>query len=269
MSDTTTANKPAETTETIWDQLRKPFPTGVIGKLPRVTCGGCKNSQAGVCPNHSKQQCTGCKNYMTTAHLHLDFVGHAAVTDRLNTVAGPENWNWEPLATDDMGMPKLDSKGNLWIKLTVNNVTRLGYGDGSQSMKELIGDALRNAAMRFGIALDLWSKEELESTIADPGLKNERATTKAPDAAPASADTPPPARDAQKVSLSQIKAMYAYMKGKGITDSDKARQILHTLAGVTSMNDLTKDDASKLINDLANPDNTKEDLETLLDGGES
>ena len=30
-------------------------------------------------------------------------------------------------------------------------------------MKERIGDAIRNAAMRFGVALDLWSKEELES----------------------------------------------------------------------------------------------------------
>ena len=30
-------------------------------------------------------------------------------------------------------------------------------GDGSTSSKELIGDALRNGAMRFGIALDLWT----------------------------------------------------------------------------------------------------------------
>ena len=51
----------------------------------------------------------------------------------------------------------------MWIKLTVCGVTRLGYGDaggrkGSNAIKEIIGDALRNAGMRFGMALDLWSK---------------------------------------------------------------------------------------------------------------
>jgi hypothetical protein len=43
-------------------------------------------------------------------------------------------------------------------------------------MKERIGDAIRNAAMRFGIALDLWSKEELESTLAEPTLKIDKPT---------------------------------------------------------------------------------------------
>lgn len=51
----------------------------------------------------------------------------------------------------------------MWIRLTVCGVTRLGYGDaqgktGGDAMKERIGDALRNAAMRFGAALDLWHK---------------------------------------------------------------------------------------------------------------
>jgi hypothetical protein len=51
----------------------------------------------------------------------------------------------------------------MWIKLTVCGVTRLGYGDaqgktGGDAMKERIGDALRNAAMRFGAALELWHK---------------------------------------------------------------------------------------------------------------
>ena len=57
----------------------------------------------------------------------------------------------------------------LWIRLTVCGVTRLGVGSVSAQAferdKQLIGDAIRNAAMRFGVALDLWSKEEL----SDPG----------------------------------------------------------------------------------------------------
>ena len=47
--------------------------------------------------------------------------------------------------------------------MTVCGMTRLGYGDaggrkGPNAIKEAIGDALRNAGMRFGAALDLWAK---------------------------------------------------------------------------------------------------------------
>lgn len=110
------------------EALRKPFARSSIGSLPK---GGAQ----------------------------LDFVGHAVVTDRLLMV--DPAWSWEPFALDANGLPAVDQRGNLWIKLTVCGVTRIGVGDG-KSPKELIGDALRNAAMRFGVALDLWSKEELE-----------------------------------------------------------------------------------------------------------
>lgn len=118
-------------TKDIWAELRKPFDPKVVGKIPK---GG----------------------------IQLDYVGHAAVTDRLLSV-DPE-WHWEPLGLDDRGLPAIDAESNLWIKLTVNGVTRIGVGDGL-SMKVRIGDALRNAAMRFGVALDLWTKDELESHL--------------------------------------------------------------------------------------------------------
>lgn len=105
----------------------------------------------------------------------LDFVGHANITDRL--LSADLLWNWEPLAWDEKGLPLfvVDQAGKpkgLWIKLTVKGVTRLGYGSvmpGKQEAeKELIGDALRNASMRFGAALSLWSKSELESVATAP-----------------------------------------------------------------------------------------------------
>ena len=40
---------------------------------------------------------------------------------------------------------------------------------GGDAMKEIIGDALRNAAMRFGAALDLWHKGELHPDEPDAG----------------------------------------------------------------------------------------------------
>jgi ribosomal protein S27E len=143
----------------IADLLRKPFSPEKIGRLPRVTCPKCRESRSRNCESHGKVRCEACGNYITSAHMHLDYVGHAEITDRLIQV-DPE-WNWEPVALTHEGVPFLDPFGGLWIRLTVAGVTRLGYGHadgkkGPDAIKEAIGDALRNSAMRFGVALDLW-----------------------------------------------------------------------------------------------------------------
>lgn len=130
--------------------LREPFKPGEIQKMCRSTK---KDNPKGHCPK--------CGGYHGIPAIQLDYVGHAALTDRLLD-CDPE-WTWEPLAIGPNGLPVFDQNGGLWIKLTVCGVTRLGYGDsqGKQwgdAVKEAIGDALRNAAMRYGAALDLWHK---------------------------------------------------------------------------------------------------------------
>jgi hypothetical protein len=110
-------------------------------------------------------------SYLPKGGVKLAYVGHAALTDRLLSV--DPAWSWEPLALGQDGLPKLDEIGGLWIKLTVCGVTRLGYGDagekkGCNAMKERIGDGLRNAAMRFGAALDLWHKGDLHADDTPP-----------------------------------------------------------------------------------------------------
>lgn len=111
-------------------------------------------------------------SYLPKGGVRLAYVGHAALTDRLLDV--DPAWTWEPVAIDARGLPALDESGGLWIRLTVCGVTRLGYGDagakkGGDAMKERIGDALRNAAMRFGAALDLWHKGDLHAEEDDDG----------------------------------------------------------------------------------------------------
>jgi hypothetical protein len=107
-------------------QLREPFAAELVGKLPRVWCGACREARGKVCDQHHKVRCADCRNTITSAHIHLDFVGHADVTDRL--LAVDPSWTWEPLALDQHGLPALDDNGGLWIRLTVAGVTRLGYG---------------------------------------------------------------------------------------------------------------------------------------------
>jgi len=117
-------------------KLREPFPEETVGKLPATE----------------------------KRPIELDYVGHAAVTDRLLSV--DPLWSWEPLVVDALGMPVYDEYKGLWIKLTICGVTRLGYGDGPDP-KQRISDAIRNGAMRFGVALYLWGKDELESLIGN------------------------------------------------------------------------------------------------------
>jgi hypothetical protein len=135
-------------------RLREPFPPERIEKRPQPTID---NASWKKLPRAHCNVCGGYHPLQNT--IHLDFVGHANTTDRLLEV--DPLWSWEPLALTEAGTP-LFSDGGLWIKLTICGVTRIGFGDGS-SVKEVIGDAIRNAAMRFGVALDLWSKVDLHA----------------------------------------------------------------------------------------------------------
>ena len=143
--------------------LRQPFPPNQISKLPKPYK---KDSPKG--------NCNICEGYHGLPAVHLDYVGHAALTDRL--LDADLEWKWEPVADPkSLGLPVADG---MWIRLTVCGVTRFGFGSadgksGGDAVKEMIGDALRNAAMRFGAALDLWHKGQLhedeeEKTKAKP-----------------------------------------------------------------------------------------------------
>lgn len=111
----------------------------------------------------------------------LDYLGHAAVTNLL--LQHDPCWSWEPVAVDDAGRPLVDRDAGgwprgLWIRLTVHGHTRLGYGtcapNKPDAVKELIGDALRNAAMRFGVGLSLWAKEEWADEGVEAGAGESR-----------------------------------------------------------------------------------------------
>ncbi len=150
------------------DLLRAPFLPNQISKLPKPT-----KFQTDELKGDFKKgiRCEVCGGWHHPKVVHLDYVGHAALTDRL--LDCDPHWNWEPLAFNETGLPTTDANGGMWIKLTVCEQTRLGYGNadgkkGGDAVKELIGDALRNAAMRFGAALDLWHKGDLHIDDDEP-----------------------------------------------------------------------------------------------------
>lgn len=162
-----------------------------------------------------------------------DFVGHADVTDLL--LAHDPCFTWEPMARDEHGLPlsTIDVNGNpaLWIWLTVHGVTKPGVGtclkSAREPLKELIGDAIRNASMRFGVALSLWSKLERGDTAM--------ATSSAP--APAvEAITDDHAQLVEKVkdlSPANRKALQAWMVEQKMS-SKIAELDIDTIAKITN-----------------------------------
>jgi hypothetical protein len=116
--------------------------------------------------------------------IQLDFVGHADIT-RILLEIDPA-WRWVPIAWDN-GRPAIHVENGIatmWGELTILGHSRLGVGsvraDKQELDKELVGDFLRNAAMRFGICLSLWTKQEWEDLGGKPSsVTTTRATGQA------------------------------------------------------------------------------------------
>jgi hypothetical protein len=126
----------------------------------------------------------------------LSFVGHADITKMLIEV--DSSWTWEPVAFDTDGLPAYRVENGMahmagW--LTIHGVRRLGIGSVTHNkpdlLKELASDFLRNAAMRFGICLALWTKQEWEDLGGTPSsVTTTRVTTPKPAPEPTDADAP-------------------------------------------------------------------------------
>lgn len=105
----------------------------------------------------------------------LDYVGHADITKLL--IAVDPTWTWEPAAWIDgrpaihiheavqtfrNGEQKKSRIATMWGYMSVLGKSLPCVGsapaDKEDYEKELVGDLIRNGAMRFGICVNLWSK---------------------------------------------------------------------------------------------------------------
>jgi hypothetical protein len=209
--------------------LRAPFPDTDVDLLPKPTRRDAE-----------KGRCRECNGWHGLPAVHLQYVGHAALTARLLDV--DPGWTWEPVAFDNRGLPALDELGGLWIRLTVAGVTRLGYGHadgkrGGDAIKEAIGDALRNAAMRFGCALDLWRKSDRRTAVGLPSEREEQSTAE---------DQPAPPRPATK---RQLTALHAALTELGLTGRPDKLVFVSGLVGreITSSSELSTREAAEAI----------------------
>ena len=142
-------------------------------------------------------------------------------------------WTWEPMGRDANGQPVLerDDAGRpvgLWIWGTVCGVTRPAYGSCDagkrEATKELIGDAIRNLALRFGVAGSLWSRADRGGDDATKPARRKAAkprsvtdlpvdTTGLPEPAPGTAEFQALALLAPAASAADLAAV---LKAEGI-----------------------------------------------------
>jgi hypothetical protein len=240
-------------------KLREPFPADWISKLPKPTKR-----------ENPKGKCIVCGGWHGLPAVHIDYVGHADLTARLLDV--DPLWNWKPLALTPEGLPLVSvvsGTASMWIELTVCGMTRLGVGTAPANkedvLKELVGDALRNSAMRFGAALDLWSKTERSDTTtaheAPEPVRTARRTPPVKPPEPTPALEPDPRFDVsgspEAITKPQLTKMHILFKEKGINDRTDALNYLTTLGIlVQSSKELSKDEADRVIESLmrlANP----------------
>ena len=159
--------------------------------------------------------------------MQLDFVGHADVTKMLIEI-DPE-WTWEPTAFDANGLPAYRVENGMahmagW--LTILGVRRLGVGSVMHNkpdlLKELISDFIRNAAMRFGVCLALWTKQEWEDVSHTPST---------PVAKPAPVAKVEPAKPSDPlVSMDNIKRFVDTCKKEGLDPDQVAKSAKIDLA---------------------------------------
>ena len=159
--------------------------------------------------------------------MQLDFVGHADVTKMLIEI-DPE-WTWEPTAFDANGLPAYRVENGMahmagW--LTILGVRRLGIGSVMHNkpdlLKELISDFIRNASMRFGVCLSLWTKQEWDDV-------SYTSSTPAPKPAPVPKVEPPKPAD-PLVSMDNIKRFVDACKTAGLNHEHIAKSAKIDLA---------------------------------------
>lgn len=174
-------------------------------------------------------------------NIQLDYVGHAEITRILIEI--DPLWEWKPLKIDEDGLPSYrveNGMAHMAGALTLLGHTRLAIGSAPHNkqdlLKELVSDFLRNAGMRFGLALSLWSKEEWGGETAPTPAPKKKAPAKKPQATPTQ-----PIADSEKVDQDTVSRFIAACKGAKLDPVEVAQH-----AEVKDIDNVTLADLDRL-----------------------
>jgi hypothetical protein len=180
------------------------------------------------------------------------YVDARTVLDRLDEVVGPTGWSdkYEVLfnSSDGEGRRLVEVK----CTLTVLGVSKEDVGEGD-SLKAAFSDALKRAAVKFGVGRYLyrlpkvWADLDERGNIKDPeGVKRALLGGEAEDSPPWE-DKPKEARPSDGITEAQLRYIHRLWKEMGGGDDlhDYASAVLGR--EVSSLKELTRQEASKLI----------------------
>lgn len=186
----------------------------------------------------------------------LNYVGHGHITRILLTI--DPLWSWEPLEIRD-GRPvthlhngqihRRDREPidvptvSLWGRLTILGVSRIAVGSVEAHKpdldKELVSNLLVNGAMRFGIALSLWTGDDTPVVTQMP--------SRASQTAPEPRNEHPATSESEPASDAQERMIFAISKKLGLLPP--ARGSLTRTAATKRIDQLKELEASKAAQD--------------------
>lgn len=103
----------------------------------------------------------GPKGKPPTGGLIVAYIDARLVVERLNAVC-PHLWHDEYVAVDAK---------HLLCKLTVDGVTRQDVGEASGVSKDLYSDALKRAAVKFGVGVSVYALPQIQFNVGKNGLE--------------------------------------------------------------------------------------------------
>ncbi len=188
------------------------------------------------------------------------YVDARTVLDRLDEAVGPGNWSdeYEVLTngTDNEGRRLVEVKCTLFVL----GVSKEDVGEGD-SLKAAFSDALKRAAVKFGVGRYLyrlpkvWADLDERGNIKDPEAVKRALLGGEADDSPPWEDKPKRAKPANEESrpsggITEAQLRYIYRLWKDISgEGDDIHEYAAAVLGreVSSLKDLTRQEASKLI----------------------
>lgn len=180
----------------------------------------------------------------------MSYISHGLITERLNDT--DPSWLSRHVATHAYTGPDgmLHCAG-VEIEVTIGGVSRVEAGgpqrqDGfANEIKNAYSDALKRAAMRFGVALGMWETlvdAEGDEDYHPEGVPEQPAAPTEPKPA-----RPTPIRQGAAHGQTWLQAIHAAATGKVEGEvHQRAKALAESVYGVPSMRDLSEDQAHRL-----------------------
>ncbi len=193
------------------------------------------------------------------------YVDARVVIDRLDEVVGPWNWKdeYEVLVSEEGESGRVVE---VKCRLTVLGVTKEDVGEGD-SMKAAFSDALKRAAVKFGVGRYLYRLPKLWADLDDYGrikdIEAVRARILGDGAAPTKdepKDSGPKPAERKGPTEAQISLIRKLARKQGVKEDSEILELAsaHLSREVTSWSDISLKEASTFIDYLRNAEEAGE-----------